>query len=399
MGTSSDRPAPAPPLNPVAAGLEPSLTVKIWQRGFGREGVIPLYVGEGDLPTPDFICAAAERALAAGQTFYTPKRGLPELRQALSDYKQRHFAVAVDPERITVTSSGMNAIMMILQAVLAPGRNLVVPTPVWPNILAAAEIAGGELRTLAQEALPEGGFRLDLDRLFARCDAATAAIFLVSPSNPTGWVISPEEQQTLLDFCRARGIWLVADEVYHRFVYDAERFPSGVAPSFLQLAEPEDPLLVVNSFSKTWCMTGWRQGWITHPARLAPVFDNLVEFNTSGGQAFLQRGCLAALTEGEDFVERLVARCATAAGLVHDRLSTLPRVRTAKPAGAFYSFFRVEGMGDSLAFAERLLDETGVGLAPGAAFGPGGEGHLRLCFASAPARLSEALDRIGQVLS
>ncbi len=399
MSTARNNAAGLPPLNPTAAGLEPSLTVKIWQRGFGRAGVIPLYVGEGDLPTPDFIVAAAERALEAGQTFYCPKRGLPELRQALADYKQRHFGVAVDVERITVTNSGMNAIMLIMQAVLAPGANLVVPTPVWPNVLSAAEVVGGQIRSLPQTALPDGGFALDLEALFARCDDRTAAIFLVSPSNPTGWVITPEEQQALLAFCRDRGIWLIADEVYHRFVYDPGRFPSGVAPSFLQVAAPEDPLMVVNSFSKTWCMTGWRQGWITHPAAVAPVFDNLIEFNVSGGQAFLQQGCLAALQEGEDFVAALVARCAEAAALVHGRLAALPRVRIAPPAGAFYAFFRVEGMNDSLAFAESLLDETGVGLAPGSAFGPGGEGHLRLCFASTTARLSEALDRIEQVLS
>lgn len=388
-----------PTLNPVAAGLEPSLTVKIWQRGFGREGVIPLYVGEGDLPTPDFVSAAAERSLESGETFYTPKRGLPELRQGLSDYKRRHFGTTVDVERITVTSSGMHAILMIMQALLSPGSNLVVPTPVWPNILSAAQVAGGTVKPLAQESLAEGGFRLDLERLFAHCDARTAAIFLVSPSNPTGWVITAEEQAALLAFCRDRGIWLVADEVYHRFVYDPGRFPKGVAPSFLQLAEPEDPLLVVNSFSKTWCMTGWRQGWITHPPALGPVFDNLVEFTSSGGQTFLQRGCLAALTEGEDFVAGLVDRCGQAADLVYRRLAALPGVALARPAGAFYSFFRIEGMTDSLAFAERLLDETGVGLAPGSAFGPGGEGHLRLCFASSPDRLSEALDRIERFMS
>jgi aspartate/methionine/tyrosine aminotransferase len=388
-----------PPLNPAASGLAPSQIVELWQMGFGRDDLIALFVGEGDEPTPAFISEAASRALAGGHTFYTPKRGIPDLRQALAVYLHRHFAAPVDVERITVTSSGMNAIMLTLQAVLSPGTTLVAPSPVWPNVLSAAEIAGGRVKTVAMTVLPEGGFKLDLERLFAACDETTRALFIVSPSNPTGWVIDPAEQRAVLDFCRQRGIWLIADEVYHRFVYDPIRFPGGVAPSFLQIAAPDDPLIVVNSFSKAWCMTGWRQGWLVHPAALGPVIDNLIEFNTSGGQSFLQHGCLAALDHGEPFVAALVARCGQAAETVFQQLAALPRVSLARPAGAFYAFFRVEGIDDSLAFAKRILAETGVGLAPGSAFGPGGEGHLRLCFAGSPAHMARGLDRLRQVLS
>ncbi|MGD1878127.1 MAG: pyridoxal phosphate-dependent aminotransferase [Kiloniellaceae bacterium] len=390
---------PLPPLNPVAAGLAPSKIVELWELGFGRDDLIALFVGEGDEPTPAFISEAASRALAEGHTFYTPKRGIPDLRHALSGYIRHHFAAEVDSERVTVTSSGMNAIMLTLQAILSPGATLVAPSPVWPNVLSATEIAGGRVKTVAMTALPEGGFTLDLERLFDACDETTRALFIVSPSNPTGWVIDPAEQRAVLDFCRQRGIWLIADEVYHRFVYDPIRFPEGVAPSFLQIAAPDDPLIVVNSFSKAWCMTGWRQGWLVHPARLGPVLDNLIEYNTSGGQSFLQYGCLAALTQGEPFVEALVARCGQAAETVFQQLAALPRVSLARPAGAFYAFFRVEGVDDSLAFAKRILAETGVGLAPGSAFGPGGEGHLRLCFAGSPAPMASGLDRLRQVLS
>ena len=399
MDAAEDHREARPPLNPAAAELTSSKIVEVWQMGFGRDDLIALYVGEGDEPTPDFISAAASRALAAGHTFYTAKRGLPELRRAIASYLHRHFAAAVDPERVTVTNSGMNAIMMTLQAVLPPGANLVVPTPVWPNVLSAATVVGARAKTVAMTALREGGFRLDLDRLFDACDAQTRALFLVSPSNPTGWVISEAEQRAVLDFCRHRGLWLIADEVYHRFVYDRGRFPTGVAPSFLQIAEPEDPLVVVNSFSKAWCMTGWRQGWLVHPAGLGSVFGNLIEYNTSGGQSFLQYGCLAALSEGEPFVERLVARCGAAAEMVYQGLAALPRIGILRPAGSFYSFFRVEGVDDSLAFAKRILVDTGVGLAPGSAFGPGGEGHLRLCFAGSPAHTAAGLDRLRRVLS
>ena len=242
------------------------------------------------------------------------------------------------------------------------------------------------------------GFRLDLDKLFDACDERTRAIFLVSPANPTGWIAAPDEQAAILDFCRRRGIWLIADEVYHRFVYDSSpgQDPEGrlAAPSLLALADPEDPVFVVNSFSKTWAMTGWRMGWLTHPPSLGPLFDNLIEFNTSGGQAFIQRAGIAALEEGEPFVVDYIERCRRAGDLVFQRLSAMPRVRIARPRGSFYSFFGLDGMDDSFAFAKDLLTETGVGLAPGSAFGAGGEGYLRLCFATSAARLSEALDRI-----
>ncbi|GAB4359159.1 MAG: pyridoxal phosphate-dependent aminotransferase [Kiloniellaceae bacterium] len=388
-----------PPLNPAAAGLAPSKIVEVWQLGFEVDNLIALFVGEGDEPTPDFISAAATRALREGRTFYTPKRGIPPLRQALADYLQRHFGAAVDAGRITVTSSGMNAIMLTLQAVLAPGTTLVAPTPVWPNVLSAAEVAGGRVKTVPMTVLPEGGFKLDLERLFDACDETARALFIVSPSNPTGWVISRAEQEAVLDFCRRRGLWLIADEVYHRFVFDPARFPTGVAPSFLEIAAPDDALVVVNSFSKAWCMTGWRQGWLVHPPALGDVLGNLIEYNTSGGQSFLQAGCLAALTEGEPFVEGLVARCGQAAEMVFQQLASLPRVSLARPVASFYAFFRVEGVDDSLAFAKRILAETGVGLAPGSAFGAGGEGHLRLCFAGSPAHLAAGLDRLRPVLS
>jgi len=397
-GPGQGRLRPAP-LNPTAVDLAPSKIVEVWQMGFEVDNLVALFVGEGDEPTPDFISDAAARALAAGRTFYTPKRGIPELRRALGDYLSRHFGAAVDPERITVTSSGMNAIMLTLQAVLAPGTTLVAPTPVWPNVLSAAEIAGGRVKTVSMTVLPEGGFKLDLDRLFDACDETARALFIVSPSNPTGWVISREEQEAVLAFCRRRGLWLIADEVYHRFVFDPARFPKGVAPSFLEIAEADDPLVVVNSFSKAWCMTGWRQGWLVHPPALGDVLGNLIEYNTSGGQSFLQAGCLAALTEGEPFVESLVARCGQAAEMVFQQLASLPRVSLARPVASFYAFFRVDGVDDSLAFAKRILAETGVGLAPGSAFGAGGEGHLRLCFAGSPAHLAAGLDRLRPVLS
>ncbi len=382
------------PFSAAVAGLEVSQIVELWEMRHSVENLIPLWVGEGDLPTPRFISDAAHRALLAGHCFYGPKRGVPELRQALAAYHRRHWGVDLDVERVSVTPSAMNAIMLVLQAILEPGDNLVVVTPAWPNIFSAIRIVGGQARPLQLDAAADGSFRLDLKRLFDACDARTRGFFIISPANPTGWVIDPAEQRAILDFCRRRGLWLIADEVYHRFIYDRP-----VAPSFLEIAEAEDPLFVVNSFSKTWAMTGWRVGWLVHPASTGPLFDKLIEYNTSGAQPFLHHACITALEEGEGFVAENVERSRRGGELIYQRLAALRRVRIARPQATFYSFFGVAGLEDALGFCKRVLRETGVGLAPGTAFGPGGEGHIRLCFANAPERLSTAMDRLEPLLS
>jgi aspartate/methionine/tyrosine aminotransferase len=380
-------------LRPEIEALETSGIAQLFALGVGREGVLPLWFGEGDLPTPDFISDSAARSLKAGNTFYSHKRGIPALRQAIAGYMNGLYGAGLDAERITVTSSGMNGIMLALETIAGAGDSVVVVTPVWPNVMSGVRIMGATLKTVPLHA-GEEGFRLDLDALMAACDERTRAVFVNSPSNPTGWVMGREEQQALLDFCRARGLWILADEVYHRFVYDRPAAERPRAPSFLDLATPEDALMVVQSFSKTWAMTGWRMGWLVHPSSLGANFDRLVEFNTSGAPHFLQDGCVTAIAEGEGFACHLVERCRQGRDLVYQGLSGLPKVRLARPEGAFYAFFAVEGLTDSLAYAKEILEEVGVGLAPGSAFGPGGEGHLRLCFAGGTARLSAALERL-----
>ena len=380
---------PSPYIRPEIAEIEESKIAQVWRLGFTVPDVIGLWVGEGDLPTPDFICDAAAAALRAGRTFYTHKRGLPELRQAIIDYTAGLYGVRLADDRVSVTTAGMNAIMLTMQAVVGPGDNVVAPTPVWPNALAAARIMGGKVREVPLIAAA-AGWSLDLDRLFDACDERTRAIFIASPGNPTGWLMPREQQRAVLDFCRRRGIWMIADEVYHRFVYDGRK----AAPSFLELAEADDPLIVVHSFSKAWAMTGWRLGWLVTPPAVTRIIDNIIEFNTSGAQPFLQYGCIAALGQGEAFVAQMVERCRVGRELVLQRLGGMRRVRIVRPEAAFYVMFRVEGMGDELAYAKRLVHEARVGLAPGSAFGAGGEGHLRLCFASSTDRLSLAMDRL-----
>ncbi|MGE0724488.1 MAG: pyridoxal phosphate-dependent aminotransferase [Alphaproteobacteria bacterium] len=383
----------AAPVRPGAATLPASKIGEVAMVGRGDPDVIPLWFGEGDLTTPEFINAAAMRALAAGETFYTWQRGIPELREAIAAYTARLYDVDCASDRITVTGSGMQAILLSCQAIVDAGDNVVVVGPVWPNILASVRINEGEPR-MVDLAFADGRWSLDLDRLFDAVDDGTRAIFVNSPSNPTGWMMTADEQRTVMDFCRRRRIWLIADEVYARILYDRP-----VAPSFLQHAGPDDPLIVVQSFSKPWAMTGWRLGWITSPHSFGELIAKLVQFNTSGSPAFLQHGALAAIKEGDGFVATMVERCRAGREVVLQGLSRFPRVRIARPEAAFYAFFGVDGMDDSLDFAKRMVREAKVGVAPGIAFGDGGEGYLRLCFASAPERLHKAMDRMAPMLA
>lgn len=373
----------------IAADLSETPISEVAMTVFGDPDVVPMWFGESDIVTPEFVREAAARGLQAGETFYTWQRGIPELRAALSAYTSRLYGIDCPADRISVTTGGMQAILLSCQLLLDPGDNVVIVSPIWPNITSAARLVRAEPRYAALDRRPDGGWSLDLQKLFDKVDARTRAIFVNSPGNPTGWTMSTDEQRALLDFARKRGIWIMADEVYARLIYTRP-----VAPSFLELAGPDDPVLVLNSFSKPWAMTGWRLGWLTHPAGLGDQFAKLVQINTSGAPGFLQRGGIAALEKGDAFVDEMVARCRAGGELVFQRLSALPRVRIARPEAAFYAFFSVDGVTDTMAFCKKLAKEYKVGLAPGEAFGPGGQGNIRLCFASGAERLSRGLDRI-----
>ena len=391
MSPFDDRSPPG--IRPGVAALDASLIGEVAKLGFGHPDVLPLWFGEGNEPTPGFICEAAASALRAGETFYTFELGIPPLREALAAYETGLYAKPVDAGRIAVTSSGMQGIFLTVQSIVDPGDNVLVVSPVWPNLRHAIEIFGGEARDVALGRTNDGGFRLDIDALEARLDPRTKAVFVNSPSNPTGWCASRDEAQAILDFTRRHGLWLIADEVYARIVYDQR-----VAPSFLDLIEPDDRVVVVNSFSKSWAMTGWRLGWLVVPQDWQRMLGKLVQYNTSGAPTFIQHAGVVAVTEGESFIATMNARYRAGRDLTVDRLGSLPGVRLRAPDAAFYAFVQIEGLTDSLEFAKRILAETRVGVAPGAAFGLGGEGHLRLCFAASGDRLEPALDRLARFL-
>ena len=364
--------------------------VEVARYGWGRLGLIPLWFGEGDVSTPAFISDACHESMIKGDTFYTDQNGITELREELIEYNKRTFDIRLNQDRVTVTNSGMMAITTVMQALLNPGDEVVVIGPVWPNIYSAISINRG-IATHASITLQDNAWILDLKDVFAAISASTKAIFLNSPGNPTGWIMPEEDQKELLNFCREKGIWIVSDEVYHSLVFDRP-----VANSILKYASPNDKVISVNSFSKSWLMTGWRMGWIVHPVGLSETFAKLIQISTSGVPAFIQKAGIAALSKGDQVVSDLRDRCQIGRDIVFDYLEQWPRVRCMRPKGAFYAFFSVEGMENSLEFCKTLIDKCNVGLAPGSAFGPGGEGFLRLCFASTPDKLNEAMQALGK---
>ncbi len=356
--------------------------------GRGRPGLIPLWAGEGDLATPGFISDAAIGGLRNGETFYTWQRGIPELRTALADYHVRHFGREFRPEEFMVTGSGMHAIQLALQATVRSGDEAVYLSPAWPNFAAAAGIAG--TRPVPVELGFSGnGWMLDPERLAAAITPKTRALFVNSPSNPTGWTADQETLKAILELSRKHGLWIIADEIYSLFHYDGQR-----AASFFDVMEPEDRVLFVNSFSKNWAMTGWRVGWLRLHPELQQSFENLIQYSNSGVPEFLQRGAVAALNEGDGYIVEQVQRAGQARDIVCSILGGTGRVRLAAPQGAFYLFFAVEGMPDARAAAFEIVDRANVGLAPGTAFGAGGEGYLRLCFYRSLDQVEEAANRL-----
>ncbi len=370
------------------ANLGDSPIVELWRMGVDVPEIIGLWAGEPDIPTPPFICEAASKALFDGRTFYAHNRGIPELRQALVDYHQRLYGIDLPEHRIAHTQSGMNAVMLVAQAMVQPGDNVVAVTPCWPNTTRAMQINGAAIRE-APLIRGDAGWRLDLDRVFDQCDAHTRVIATGSPGNPTGWMMRREQGEALLDFARRRRIALLSDEVYHRIVYDG-----NAAFSLLEIARPDDPVFVVNSFSASWAMTGWRMGWLVYPDGLAAEIERLIHFNTSGGQAFLQYGAIAALRDGEEFVSYFVDRCRKGCDVVNERLARMPRVHSIPNTGSFFAMFEIDGVMDTYAFCKRAVTEARIGLAPGIAFGRGAERMVRLCYARVPELLHVAMDRL-----
>ncbi|WP_194726229.1 pyridoxal phosphate-dependent aminotransferase [Noviherbaspirillum malthae] len=384
-----------PSARAVVQNLGASRIREVANAGIGMEGVLPFWFGEPDQETPGFIRDAAKEALDAGDTFYTHNFGIAPLREAIARYVSTLHR-PVDVNRVAVTSSGVSALMLLSQLIVSPGDRVVAVTPLWPNLVEIPKILGAEV---VKVPLRFGQtWELDVQQLLDALTPGTRAVFLNSPNNPTGWVITKEQQEIILAHCRRHGIWILADDVYERLVYDAAPDTRACAPSFLDLSHPEDRIVSANSFSKSWLMTGWRLGWVVAPEPLMADLGKLIEYNTSCAPGFAQRAGIVAVERGEEIIANTVERYRAARDFLHARLNAIPGISAPKSKGAMYLFFRVDGAQDTLALCKQLVVEARLGLAPGSAFGPEGEGYIRWCFASSLDRLEDGAQRLEQFL-
>ncbi len=405
--------APSIPISPQLAAraavraLDASKIRELVNEGIGNPDVLAFWVGEPDEPTPDFIRKAGVDAIAAGDTFYTHNLGIPPLREELAAYISRLHR-PTSPESIAVTSAGVNALMLVSQLLLDPGDRVVEVTPLWPNLVEIPKILSAKVQCVNLR-FDRAGWKLDLDELLDALTPGTKALYINSPNNPTGWTLARTEQQAILERCRKHGIWIFADDAYERLYFGdapggetlggSPSTNSPAAPSFLDIAGPGDRVVSTNTFSKSWLMTGWRLGWLVVPEQLTSDLGKLIEYNTSCAPGFVQQAGIVAIREGEPVISRSVGRFRAARDFLVSELNKIPGVEAALPSGAMYAFLRVDGVEDSLEFCKRLVREAGLGLAPGSAFGPEGEGYLRWCFASSQERLADGVARLRKALS
>ena len=380
--------SPLDDISPIAANLEVSTIRSIANFGMTQEDVIPLWFGESDIVTPDFIRQAAAASLEKGETLYTPNNGLPVLREALAQYQTRLFAREYSQDNIVVTVSGTNAVMLAAQTVVTPGDKVVVITPAFPTLMAIPKLLGANVVEFPLTQV-DGRFELELDALFLELKDARALV-INSPANPTGWMASKQQVAAIAEYSRQNGVWILSDEVYNRHVYEGES-----APSFAEFLREDDRIIICNSFSKAWCMTGWRLGWLTLPTILTPTITKLIEFNVSCAPAFIQAAGVAAVTQGEQFLFDTRARFEHSRQMVFDALHDLEGITLYDMPATFYAFVKVDGMdADSQPYILDMIREAKVGVAPGEAFGKAGQGHLRICYGANHENLAVALSRL-----
>lgn len=376
------------PIRANALAAPSSGIVEVFDYGRNKPGLLPLWVGEGDLPTPAFITDAAKKSLAEGETFYTYQTGIPSLREAIAAYLTELYAKPVAAERIFVTSGGMHALQIAITLAAGPGDEVIIPSPAWPNFVGAVAVSGATMREVPMR-FGNARWQIDIEAIAAAVTPRTRLIVINSPANPTGWTASVEELSAILELARKHGLWIIADEIYGQFYYEGAR-----APSFRDLMSAEDRIFFVQTMSKNWAMTGWRVGWLEAPQVLGQTIVNLIQYSSSGTAVFAQRAAEAAIRGGEAFIREQVDRAARNRNLLVEAFSRVPRFRFAPPQGAFYLFFGVDGITDTRKLAFHLIDEANVGLAPGTAFGAGGQGYLRLCYLRRTEDIAEAAERL-----
>ena len=375
----------------IVRALNRSSIREVADVGMGQQGVDAFWFGESDEITHEAIRQAAIKSLQDGDTFYSQNLGIPDLRESIKMYSTNIHGVS-HQRSIAITNSGMSALMIAIQAIVDPGDEVSIITPVWPNLVEIPKIIGG---VSVREPLryENQRWQLDLDHLLSSLTRKTKAVLINSPNNPTGWTISTEEQKVILDHCRKQGIWIIADDAYERLHYSS----ALTAPSFLPLVDEEDRFISVNTFSKTWQMTGWRLGWINMPKSLEIDVGTLIEYNTSCAPVFIQRAGVTALSLGEEPINAVKHKLRHSRDHLLSGLRDIESLELSNPEGAMYLFIKVSNLKDSLLFTKELVRKHGLGLAPGQAFGPEGEGYVRWCFATSTDRLELGLEKIKRI--
>ncbi|MFK3781719.1 pyridoxal phosphate-dependent aminotransferase [Agrobacterium sp. NPDC089420] len=372
--------------------LRSSQIREVANSAMGETGVVPFWFGEPDEPTASAICQAAIDSLLLRETKYVQTLGIPALREEVASYVSKLHGARTS-QNIAITASGTAALSSVITGIVDYKDRVVAVTPVWPSLVEMPKILGAEVTTVSLQFRTQG-WSLDVDQLLAELTPGTKAVLINSPNNPTGWVMSKEEQQRVLEHCRSHGIWIIADDVYERYYFDGP-----ISPSFLDICADDDLVVSCNSFSKTWSMTGWRLGWIVAPAEVINQLSKLIEFSTACSPVFVQKAALYALNNGDALIRDTACRLKSSRDHLVSRLTTIPGVRVgAVPKGAMYVFFQIDGLTDSLGYCKRLIQDAKLGLAPGIAFGPEGEGFLRWCYAASPSSLDDGINRLSEYL-
>jgi aspartate/methionine/tyrosine aminotransferase len=385
-------------LNPEIISFKETAIMEIanfgrnYQKETGKH-VFPAWFGEGDTETSNVIYGKTIESLKKGKTFYTYQNGIPDLRSEIAKYMNEVFKINTKPENHSVVTGGMMGLRLICDLIVDNGDEVVMVGPVWPNIRSSVLLKRGSIKEISLQ-LKDSEWTLDYDKLISSITSKTKMVFVNSPGNPTGWEMSKKQKDRLLKHTRDLGCWLVSDEVYHQITYND--LPSS---SFLECSNPNDRLIVINSSSKSFNMTGWRIGWITHPEELGSHIAKLVQITTTGVPEFLQDGLISALQNYKDITKQLRKSLKVSRDMMFDRLVNWKQVECSIPNAAFYAFFKVKGINDSLEFSKKLILDTNVGVAPGIAFGQSGEGHIRICFAAKESFINQIMDRLEPVLN
>ena len=386
-------------LSSRAAAIQESATLRVTRRAAELKArgvkVMDFGAGEPDFPSPKVAVEAARQALAEGFTRYTPGSGTPELRSAIAESSAARWGSPWQGQDCVVTVGGKAALFELALALFEPGDEVVLPSPCWVTFPEQIRFAGATPVTVPTSV--EDGFRIHAGPLLEAVNDRTRAILLNSPCNPTGGVISPEDLRQVVAFAAERGVTVISDETYERFLYDV---PPASAAAFA--AEYPETVALVGSFSKTYAMTGWRIGYLLGPAPIVQAVESIQSHATSNPTSFAMVGALAALRHAEPEVEGMIAEYRARREIIAEGLNRIPGFRCTPPHGAFYAFPEVRGCfgpgrESSIEIAEYLLDEAAVAVVPGAAFGA--DDHIRLSFACSRATLAEGLERIAAALA